>query len=412
MKKTIKTILVLFVLSVAVCFISISMTYSQDILPQPGEVINKDNIDKYAHLFPPEYIDAFKTGFDGLIQPIEITVAESRPTPVLTAFKELAEKNRGKYDVDEDGMITGGYDYIGQPFPDLDESDPKFATKLMWNYYYRYQQDDAHSEVTTFFKRRGESLNYGLGETWNMQFTNRLFCDPHPFYETPNGADNATMYRMIKPEASRNVMALSYISLDQTKVDESYAYVPSLRRALRGEANQRSTPIGGTMAGVATMDDRAGFSGKVSSFTYEYIGTQKILGSYDSTMTADKLSKMKLKDVPFHNDGWEVRDVYVIDIYAKDSRYPQSKKRVYLDKGNLNVIHAVMWDRAGELWKYTDNGMKRLTLENGEVLEVPGPSLQFELQFGIALFTTIDIELNQGIKYEFFTPTTMLQLGR
>lgn len=46
-----------------------------------------------------------------------------------------------------------------------------------------------------------------------------------------------------------------------------------------------------------------------------------------------------------------MRDTYVIDITPKDPKYPQSRKRIWMDKQMGQPFYAVVWDQSGKIWK-------------------------------------------------------------
>lgn len=118
----------------------VGLSYGQ-VLPQPGETIDKSNIAKYAQLFPPEFLPIFQDGFGGIMQPIHIKAAAAKPSYISESFLKLSEKNKGKYKLEADGNIHG-LDRNGWPFPDLDKSDKDFATKVMWNFDNNYLWDE------------------------------------------------------------------------------------------------------------------------------------------------------------------------------------------------------------------------------------------------------------------------------
>ena len=65
MKKDMKS----FGLMVVTACLALSLgvttaSFGQEALPQPGEVIDKSNIEKYKHLFPEEFLEAFLEQLD------------------------------------------------------------------------------------------------------------------------------------------------------------------------------------------------------------------------------------------------------------------------------------------------------------------------------------------------------------
>ena len=130
-----KTRIALFITAILIaCLTMTGYSFAQEI-PKPGTVIDKNNYKKYAHLFPPEILPAFEDGFGGLTKPLSITVVNRTGTIHFPkAFLALSAANKGKYSLDANGNIVGGWQRNGLPFPDFQRSDKDFVTKLMWNF--------------------------------------------------------------------------------------------------------------------------------------------------------------------------------------------------------------------------------------------------------------------------------------
>ena len=187
-------------------------------------------------------------------------------------------------------------------------------------------------------------------------------------------------------------------------------YLPSMRRVLRVEAGQRSTPIQGS---VAAVDDFSGFFGRVPEFTYTFVKEQKILAIMDSRFTGPVARNWKKGELPFPYEGYQVRDAYVVDIRPKDPKYPQSRKRVYIDKESLWIPYAVAWDRAGKLWKVWFNYLKTQTTPSGEKYIAMDGQFGVDIQFGIANSYAADLHFNNNkYAYEDFLPSALFKLGR
>lgn len=415
MTKRIKTISVLFVLSfLASCFLFASLSFGQE-MPKPGEVIDKSNYKKYAHLFPPAeegITRLFEDGW-GLLKPITIKVSETKSWPFPKRFMELSEKNRGKYSLDKDGFIVGGFDHNGFPFPGITGGEKDANMKLMWNFFYKYMQDDSDFPLLRMWeKRKGEKETYTENHTGYLYFNNRLWADPKPLYKTPDNIQKAYLAQFISPPGMRNLMFLPYVYLDPRRADDTYLYIPNLRRVIRGEGGQRSTPIGGA---IQSLDDYNGFDGKTQEFNYTLVKEQKVLGILNTTRGIERLRAKgpnKEYEFPVQEENWEVRDVWVIDIIPKDPRYPQSKKRIYLDKENLFIHYAITWDRAGKLWKVWAIDFGQYPLPDGTTWHMIGGMLGADLQFGIASQFGLDRTKWRhntcGWKLTDFMPSAML----
>ena len=101
-----------------------------------GTVIDKTNAEQAEGLIPDPVLNWVKKG-DGSMTVGEVPYNpnEFLPPPA----KQFLETNKGKYDVDAEGLIvdlkTGKLpEFIdGMPFPEIDIEDPKAGQKIMYN---------------------------------------------------------------------------------------------------------------------------------------------------------------------------------------------------------------------------------------------------------------------------------------
>src|SRR6185369_17982941 len=96
----------------------------------PGDKINETSVDKVKSLVSPGVEWCIRHG-----QPI--TIGETKRIEWPKAYKEATEKYGGQVKLSTDGLSLQNY-VAGQPFPNLSESDPQFAIKVMWNYEYKF----------------------------------------------------------------------------------------------------------------------------------------------------------------------------------------------------------------------------------------------------------------------------------
>jgi len=413
MTKRTKRMAMLFAAFWVCCFLLVSISFSQEI-PKPGEVIDKNNYKKYAHLFPEEILPGFENGFGGFWKPFVIKVVENKPASQPKAFLALSEKNRGKYTLDKDGFIAGGYDYEGLPFPGVTSDDKDFATKFMYNYNYRYIWEDSVGPARDAEKRKGEPVTSIEFDQESISFIGRLITPPKPFYKNPAGLQFAQVLAYTYPSSYRGMILLTYKYLDQKKSDEVYMYLPTMRRVLRGDASQRSTPIQGTTN--AFDDFNGGFEGKVQQFTYKFVGQRKVLGCLTSPFNIPMSKKLQAEGggtLPFASENFEVRDTYVIEIKAKDPKYPQSRKIIYVDKDTLMILYGVAWDRAGKLWKVWLTNYRTYELPNGDKANTNVGQLGIDVQVGFATFFTMDNKMvGNNLKYVDVMPSNLSKKAR
>ncbi len=414
MKRSVnKIVLILSPLTLVVFFLC-TAAFALD-LPAPGTVIDKSNIDQYKNLFPDFWYDAFTTG-GGFIEPLSIKVEETKSNPYPAEVMNASAANNGKYSIDAGGYITGGsYEEIkGFPFPDISPDDPQFVTKIMWNYDYRYMFDDQRCTFMTLEKRLGNKCSASVVDSFQISFQNRLFDDPKPLYETAQNYRKANFIRSMFPPVQRNFITLLIRYIDQKAADTTYLYLPSMRRVLRGEAGERSTPI---MSSTQAPDDfEGGFAGRIPAFTYELVADTKVIGQANATWNYTKMKDIGALDfIPVEPDGWQVREVYVIDILPKDEKYPQSKKRVWMDKETMNNLYACAWDRAGKLWKIWQTPQYAIANQSKPGATIPyfRGMLGIDLQLGYGVQMFADWTQNsQGVTESDISIAAIRKIGR
>jgi hypothetical protein len=380
-----------FCLLLCMCFGATA--FAQEALPRVGTTIDKNNFEQYKEFFPEFFHEAFTTGWE-LVEPLKITIQETSSNPVPKPFMDATARNKGKYSIDSEGYISGGEykDIVGFPFPDPDPSDKDFAIKFMWNFDYRYKLDDMYSMFINFEKRKGESTVMSTVESWQLSYQNRMYLDPKPLYETSNRLRTSNLLRNISPPVQKNFMTLLIRYIDQRAPDATFLYLPSMRRTLRGEAGQRSTPI---MSSTQSPDDfEGGFNGRIPEFTYKYIGEKKVIGLADAKLGYAAMKDRKYDMIPVESEGWELKDVYVFEIIPKDPKYPHGKKVIYIDKENYWPYYCAGWDRAGALWKVWQTAVTKQSNAKGDPYPYMKGMLGVDTQLGYAVQMFADWEAN------------------
>ena len=393
-----------------------AVSFGQE-MPKPGMIIDKSNYKKYAHLYPVEFLaDFFETGFNGLLLPKRMKVVETKDLVTTKKPFEYAAKNKGKYSLDQKGNITPAFNSDGMPFPDISRNDKDFATKFMWNYAFKFMFDDSYEKGTggSFEKRRGEPVRRNTALIRYLYFKSRLFTDPKPDLSNPIGLHKAMIFHYILPDSVKNTINMSYRYADTTKTDDTYLYLPAMRRVLRAEAGQRSTPVLGS---TQALDDFFGFDGRTPEFTYTMVREQKALVvARSSSLNTSVPRNWKKAELFWPEDNYELRDVYVIDIKPKDPKYPQTKKQIWIDKETAVIYYSAAWDRAGKLWKVWEEAWILFpTVPGGGTWQVQKFMGGIDVQFGLATaFLSMDEPYNNkgGMAYTDFTPNELLKLAR
>ena len=108
-------------------------------------------------------------------------------------------------------------------------------------------------------------------------------------------------------------------------------------------------------------------------------------------------------------------DAYVIDVFAKDPVYPQSRKRLYISKDNLQPYYAIAWDRAGKLWKIFTLGVTPFHIPGDDPISVDSETFAVDVQFGISNllpFNSTKRFNKGGSTREDFAPSALIRLAR
>ena len=403
-----KTLILAAILMVAF----IAPAFSQE-MPAPGTVIDKNNYKKYAHLIPEEWFPAFENGFGGLVPQFKMVVAATSKKLVMPkAYLDLSAKNKGKYTINADGTLNPAFNRDGLPFPDLKPGDKDFATKFMYNYDNRWGGDEILDKGTggSYEKRRGEPIRYNTATSFWLFFKNRLVVNPKPNLENPIGLYKTLLFHYLKPESMKNTITLAYRYADSKKPDDTFLYLPSMRRVLRAEAGQRSTPM---MGSTNALDDFMAFDGNPRDFIFTLVKEQKVLAVVDSKLNIGMLKNWNKPDLPADVEGYEIRDVYVIDIKPRDPKYPQSKKRVYVDKETLWANYGFAYDRAGKLWKAWSHVTKAYPFTDGSSFAYTNGMIGVDVQFGMSTQYVPDNVMNgSNFTYNDVTPAALLKRAR
>jgi hypothetical protein len=312
----------------------------------PGDRIGHENVDTIKDMISPGMEWCVRRGFP-------ITIGETKRIEWPAAYKEATEKYASQVRLSSDGLDIENY-VAGLPFPNLDSSDPQFALKIMWNYSYNFlTTDDVDSR--NFDADTGSIADKGpmtverhflLDHFRRLFWTGRLYVEPKP--EKPNPNDYRAqqgLYPILEPFDLKGVGALGNRYNDSGKQDDSWLYLPSLRRVRRLSTAQRSDALFGQDTDV---DSYYGYAGHIAWMEWKFLGEKEVLGAFHGENYPVKWNEKV--DWAF-DDVWEKRKVYVIEGVSKLPQYAYSKRVIYIDKEAWIIPFTDIYDRSGELWK-------------------------------------------------------------
>lgn len=328
---------------------------------QEGDVLTFDQLEKIKPFLPPEFWDNRDFFFyEGMQLEIGPTQADYSPPPEYDA---ATERFRGQPKIGPDQSLEN---YVtGQPFPteEIDcQGDPQAGTKIMWNFDQRWRGGGGGAKFFYSYWDRGEQLPlYYEGSGQGVALAHR----PEAQYLDENEGNifrgekrkSANGVQVDAPFDARGIMLLTYRykSSDQprsqAKNDDTWVYVPTLRRVRRISTAQRTDAVSGT---DFTMDDLFSFNGIVPQYTWECRGKMKLIAPMNTKVKAypfEKDHNFGPYGLSFASDRWELRDTILIRMKPKNKDHPYKFKDIYIDEQTLKPMYSFAYDQKGELWK-------------------------------------------------------------
>jgi hypothetical protein len=313
------------------------------------------------------------------------------------AYKEATEKYAAQVKLSADGLKMENY-VAGLPFPNIDPKDPQFVYKVMWNYDYGPGQGLDDTDLRNFDADTGSIPDHGpmsverhflLDHFRRLFWIGRLYVEPKPEMPNPNGyRAQQGLYPILEPFDLKGVGALGnrYISAD--KQDDSWLYLPSLRRVRRLSTAQRSDALFGQDTDV---DSFYGYAGQVAWMDWKYLGERDLLGVFHAEHNPVKWNDKV--DWAF-DDNWEKRRVYVVEGTSKLPQYAYGKRVLFIDKEAWAIPYSDIYDRSGELWKIwiNDISYRKRAFEGSTAIDY-----EDEMPFAPAI-VMVDMQLEHATK--------------
>ena len=356
---------------------------------QPGDVVTKDNFDKAKDLVSPGIEWCVRHGMPMKIVPYK-KIEWNR------AYREATEKYAGQVKLAADGRSLVGH-IAGMPFPNLDPNDPQFALKTMWNYEYKpFVTDD--EDLRNFDADTGPvaeanpmqvERHFLLDHLRTLLWNGRILVDPKPERPNPDQVrGKSSLHPILEPFDLKGVGSTSIRYLSPDRQDDTWLYLPTLRRVRRLSSAQRSDALFGQDTDV---DSYGGYAGQIPWFDWKYLGEKTMLGSFHSEAFPVKYCD-GAGDFIFC-DTWEKRKVWVIEGVSKLPQYAYGKRVLFIDQETYLVAYSDIFDRSGHLWKVWVNQWgfkKRATQSYG--IEYPD-----EMPFQPSI-TMVDMQLSHATR--------------
>ena len=314
---------------------------------EPGEVVGKDNLAKAKDLVGPGVTWCINHGMTMKIVP-------TKKVEWPRAYREATEAHSSQVRLTPEGDRLENY-VAGMPFPNIDPADPQVATKIMWNYQYKPLLTDdvlmrdfqVPSGPLTYKAPMVPDREFVVGDMRRLYYNGRVFVDPKP--ELPN--PDAVRYKEItSPIVSqfdmKGVGQLGIRYLSAARQDDTWLYIPAIRRIRRMSTSQRSDSLFGQ---DTDQDSYWGFSGHIAWSDWKLLGVKEVLGVVHREHYRPERCPGGADFV--YCDNWEKRRVYVIEGTSKLPQYAYGKRVLYIDAEAWIVLGSDIYDKRGELWK-------------------------------------------------------------
>ena len=337
----------------------------------PGTVIDTSNWQEAEGLLPEPVLNWVKKG-DGTM-----TVGEVPYNPdefIAPAGLKYMESNKGKYDVDADGLLmdvkTGKLpEFIdGLPFPEIDLKDPNAGAKIMYNkHYYSY----VCGNVQVPFQVKWVGRKTGFERELIMDYWTYVL-DGYPPAREESNPENVEMHSLIIALAPFDVKGTNILlwRYRDKNLDSTFAYVPAIRRVRRmSPANRSDAFLGSDFC----VDDAWGYGGKINAFNWKLVEKKdQLLPFYPGPpieFVKNDAGEWKTvpenRDIPygFETEGFQgapwwpqglvyvKRPTYILECSAKDKYYNYGPQQLWVDAGCYTPTYKVITDRSGTYWK-------------------------------------------------------------
>ncbi len=355
-----------------------------------GDVITFEKADLVRPFIPKEFQDEWI--FEGM----EMTINTGKAATMKPAqvYLDATERHAGQATIAADGAIEN-YS-AGRPFdPEKFVPGTDSGWKMVWNWNYRWQNDGLSvGEVDWVWVRRGGSHDnhevmsndggkyaqyYEGGGTFErvlkgpykrfLMAHNAKYQDTDYKVNAGKGFAKNTEFREYTGFTSPfDIAGTAFLILrydNPRKADDSWAYIPSLRRVRRISVEVKSDSLLGT---DHTLEDFYGFNGRPLEHNWEYVGSSNIL----------VVARSRNRDTVYYGpNGWAVKDDYALRLtdvmkqIPKSDAHPYSHKFIHIDRVTGESYYANAFDKAGELWKVWQ--LTKVYSEDPWVKDEPSP---------------------------------------
>jgi hypothetical protein len=343
-----------------------------------GTIITAQNWNRYKDFMPDGMLKLFAGEYSLKIpSDVQMEIGSTIIHPIPKGYLEATEKYSGQVNLIElpDGGLTlQGYQG-GAPFPH--PADPHKGWKILANLWYRYMPHltvDTHGSGCV--TNNGSGINCKIANIVEQQLA--YVTDPGVPATIPGAGDKfySQWLMVTAPEQNRYTATLTISYQDLAREEDSYIFLPALRRYQRLSTLARCSPNQGT---DSTQEEyRAGFDSNLTQLKVDFIGDKKIVMLLPSVMPSGQFPAdfdMPLGWPKPSWGKWQLRDVDVISaskLPAHAQGYCYGKRVMYVDRATSAPLWEDLYDAQIRLWRIYAMFLNPREVPNVGVVDVSG----------------------------------------
>ncbi len=267
-------------------------------------------------------------------------------------------------------------------------------------------------------------VNMAVSQTGGSYFVNTGIIHTYaPFYEeNAREVDSQYMtkfvYKQTAPAASVGGIIMTLQPYDDS--NESWVYIPGLRRVKKAPTANYDTPVPG-QDDLRTFDQTYMFNGLPDRYDWKLVGKKEMYIPYNaSRFRANDVGIADIIKDKYPNRDlarYELHRVWVVEATVKPGwRNTFSKRVFYLDEDSWTPVVADLYDTKGNLWRFQENHLFMAS-------EIPAcvSAVDFYHDLNADRYVADNIVIGSGnanyvaddvVSNDFFTPDSMRRYGR
>jgi hypothetical protein len=172
----------------------------------------------------------------------------------------------------------------------------------------------------------------------------------------PDAPFSTEWFMTLEPENQKYTTFLLISYADQSRPDDTYVFLPALRRYQRVSSSARCAETSGM--DFTDEDFHSGFDSDVSELQADFVTHKKMLAFVDAAPPDQPFPEGYYMPLAWPMPSWakwQIRDVDVIDvkkISSKAAGYCYGKRTMYIDSHFNGPLWQEIYDSKMELWKF------------------------------------------------------------